>query len=328
MKLFKKVLLLVVLLMCSLVMFGCTENGEDVPVVGVLQLVTHGALDNARVGFVEGLKSAGYIDGQNIKLVVKNPEADTPTLNQMATDLVRSCDLVLAIATPAATALQSAAKAQGKDIPILFTAVTDAEDAQLVVSNANPGGNITGTSDMNPVADQIDLIKELVGGIKKFGLIYNTDEANSRVQANMAKEEASKVGLEVREITVTDANAIATTVKQLINDGSEALYIPTDNLMASNMPAIVSVCEEFKIPVICGEESMVVAGGTITYGINYTKLGKQTAAMAVKILTGTKPADIAVETQGAEDLAISVNYENLEKIGLTLPDSIKDRVEK
>ena len=294
--------------------------------VGILQLVTHDALGAAKDGFIAGLKEAGFEDGKNIKLTVKNPEADTATMNQMAEELVRSCDIVLAIATPAATALQTAAETTGRKIPILFTAVTDAVEAQLVETNEKPGGRITGTSDINPVTDQIDLLKELLPSATKFGILYNISEVNSQVQARLAKEEGAKQGLTAVEKTATDAASLPSVVQQLINDGVSAIYLPTDNLVAANMPAIVEKCENAKIPTICGEGGMVTNGGTITYGINYFNLGKQTAAMAVKIINGTKPSALPVETQPASQLEISANLESLRKMGIELPESIRNRM--
>ena len=330
MKLLKKLMVLVLLVLTVFITVGCKKkesgDGSEKTKVGILQLVTHGALDQAREGFIAGLKDAGFEDGKNIEITVKNPEADTATMTQMAQELVRTCDLVLAIATPAAIAVQSAANTLEKDIPILFTAVTDAVDAQLVASNENPGGNITGTSDMNPVAAQVDLIKELIPGIKKFGIIYNVSEPNSLVQANLAKAEAEKQGLTVIEKTVTEANAIVTTANQVVSEGAEAFYLPTDNLIASNMPAIAQVCEDKKIPTICGEESMVVAGGTITYGVNYFNLGKQTAGQAAKILKGEKAGSIPVGFQPDNELSLAVNEEMVAKIGLVIPESIKERM--
>ena len=326
MNILKKILVLLVLVCTGFLAVGCKE--EKQVKVGILQLVTHSALGAAKDGFIAGLKEAGYEDGKNIKIVLKNPEGDTPTLNQMAEELVRTCDIVLAIATPAATAVQTAAETTGRDIPILFTAVTDAVDAQLVESNENPGGNITGTSDINPVTDQIDLIKELLPGVKKFGILYNISEPNSIVQARLAKEEAAKQSLEVVELTATDAQSLPSVTQQLINDGVEAIFLPTDNLIASNMPAVVEKAEAAKVPTICGEGGMVENGGTITYGINYFNLGKQTAAMAAKILKGAKPSELPVETQPADLLEITANLESLRKMEIELPESLKNKMNK
>ena len=337
MSIIKKLFVIIVLLFVGFLFVGCEKSGgkdEIIPIdktktinVGILQLVTHDALGAAKDGFIAGLKEAGFEDGKNIKLTVKNPEADTATMNQMAEELVRSCDIVLAIATPAATALQTAAETTGRKIPILFTAVTDAVEAQLVETNEKPGGRITGTSDINPVTDQIDLLKELLPTATKFGILYNISEVNSQVQARLAKEEGTKQGLTAVEKTATDAASLPSVVQQLINEGVSAIYLPTDNLVAANMPAIVEKCENAKIPTICGEGGMVTNGGTITYGINYFNLGKQTAAMAVKIINGTKPSALPVETQPADKLEISANLESLRKMGIELPESIRNRMQ-
>ena len=321
----KRFLFLLVLVCLGLVFVGCEKS---VTKVGILQLATHPALGAAKDGFIQGLEDAGFKDGKNIEIILKNPEGDSAILNQMAADLVRSCDIVLAIATPAAIAVQTAAETNGKDIPILFTAVTDAVDAQLVASNEKPGGNITGTSDINPVTDQIDLMKELLPGIKKFGILYNASEPNSIVQARLAKEEAAKHEIAVIEKTVTDVQGLPSAVQQLINDGAEAFYLPTDNLVATSMPTIVEKTNAAKVPTVCGEGGMVSSGGSITYGINYFNLGKQTAAMAAKIINGTKPADIPVETQPAAQLEVSANLAAFEEMGIVIPDSIKNRLAK
>lgn len=329
MKLFKRIFVIMIMAFCFIGFVGCKKKEEKKFEIGILQYVTHGALDAARVGFIEGLKANGLEEGKNINITVRNPEAVDATNLQMATELVRKCDLVLGIATPSAVALQSAALNEGKELPILFTAVTDAVAAQLVESNEKPGGNITGTSDINPVADQIDLLKELLPSAKKFGVLYCIYEVNSKVQADAANAQAKKVGLTCDIKTFSEAAEIGGVVSALIKDGAEALYLPTDNLVASNIQTVVQACEDAKIPTICGEGSMVDAGGTITYGVNYTNLGKQTALMAKKILLdNVKPSAIPVETQPASELDISVNEEGLAKINLELPQSIKDKIKK
>ena len=334
MKLFKQVVLCSSLLASTLVFTSCGGSGASsssssasIVNVGILQYVTHGALDQATEGFEAGLKEAGLIDGTNIKLTFQNPESDESSLSAMAKTMVRDNDLVLAVATPAATALQAAAKAQNSDCKILFTAVTDAVSAGLVSSNAAPGGNITGTSDMNPVAEQIDLIKEMLPSIAKVGIIYTISETNSEVQAKLAKAQAEKIGLSTIVSTISDATEITSVARKLISDGAEVIYVPTDNILASNMPALTQVAYESKIAVVCGEPNMVTVGGTISLGIDYFALGKQTATMAADIIkNGKSTATMAVQTQSLADCSLAVNEDALSKIGLTLPDSIKSRL--
>lgn len=359
----KSLLVLVLMFVCSLVFVGCGEcehnyvNGkcekcdeahdckyvdgvcscgakeedkgkeEKVVKVGVLQLMSHDALGLATEGFKEGLIKAGYVENSTIEFVIKNPEGDETAMNTMANELVRTCDIVLGNATPAAVALQIAASNNGKkDLPILFTSVTDAVEAGLVASNEKPGGNITGTSDASAVEDQVKLVKEVLPEAKKLGIIYNVSEVNSRVQAEAAKKQAEDLGMEVEVKTVSEAGEITSTVSQLGIDGCEALFIPTDNLIANNMAAVAQGALQHKILVVAGEGSMVMNGGHITIAVDYKKLGEQTAELAVKILKGEKPADLAVVTQSLDELSFVANLENLEAIDVELPQSIKDKL--
>lgn len=330
--------LVMVLMLSALCLVSCggeKKNGysynlreKDQIKVGILQLVTHNALGSAKDGFIAELAKKGFVDGDKIKITVKNPEGDSATLNQMATDLVRNNDIVLGIATPAAVALQNACNLEDRNIPVLFTAVTDAVEAGLVEKNEAPGKNVTGTSDINPVEDQINLIKELVPTATKFGIIYNVSEVNSKVQADAATAQGNKVGLETIIKTVSDASSLATTAKAAISAGAQVIYLPTDNLIASNMPTIVEACNELNILTVCGEGGMVDAGGAIAYGIDYTALGAQTADMAVEIINGADVSKMAVQTQPATDLAISINEATLAACNFELPQSIKDRLTK
>lgn len=320
MKLLKKlfVLTLFVFSLCALV--GCEKDEKTK--IGILQYTTINALDNARVGFIERLKENGFIEGENITIIVSNPEADPTNLEIMAKDLVRKCDLVLGIATPAAVALQAACKNEGKNIPILFTAVTDAVDAELVESNSNPGANITGTSDMNPINEQIEIIQKIIPNIKKMGVLYTVSETNSKVQADAAASKASELGIECEFGQVTGTNDITQITRNLINSGAEALYIPTDNNLAKNMPAVVEVANSLNIPTIVGESGMCLNGGLITLGINYTELGKITGEMAAKILNGTSPKDLSVAQLSIEQCDFTVNMDTLNALNIEIPADI------
>ncbi len=320
----KKIVLLLLVVLSAVTIIGCGGNSGKV-VVGILQTATHSALDDAREGYIEALKANGYADAE---FVVKNPEGDTTTMNTMATDLVRSSDIVLGIGTPAAVALQSARSNEQIDITILFTAVTDPVSAGLMADASKPT-DITGTNDMNPVAEQVNLIIELIPNIKKLGVLYNVAEPNSAVQAEMVKEQAALKGVEVVVKTVSEAMEINIMTSSLINDEKvEAIYLPTDNLIASNMNAVAAVCTEFKVPTICGESGMLAGGGTLTYSISYKALGKLTGEMAAKILSGTPCSEIPSTSVDASGLEVVINEEVLKQLGIEVPQSIKDKLNK
>ena len=319
----KKILLVFVVLFTVLSVASCEK--EKKVTVGILLTATHSALDNAKDGFIEALKANGYEDAE---FVVRNPEGDSTTMNSMATELVRKSDIVLGIGTPAAVALQSARDAEEIDITVLFTAVTDPVSAGLMNDTAHPT-DITGTNDMNPVADQVDLILELAPGIKKLGVLYNVAETNSQVQAEMVKAQAAKKGVEVVVKTVSEAIEISAATTALIQtEGVEAIYLPTDNLMAANMPAVAAVADELKVPTVCGESGMVAAGGTITYSINYKALGYLTGEMAAKILSGTPCSNVPSTSVDASGLEVAINDNSIENLGIEVPQSIKDKLNK
>ena len=294
---------------------GC--NSKKVIKIGVVQLVEHPALDASYQGFVDGLKDAGYVNGENIKVDYQNAQGEQANCVTIAQKLVSDRnDIILAIATPAAQAVANLTT----EIPVLITAVTDPESAQLVNSNKLPGTNVTGTSDLTPCAAQIDLLKRLIPNAKKVAMLYCSSEENSRFQANLAKEACDKVGLSYVDATVSNTNEVQQVVQSLAGK-VDAIYTPTDNMIASCMATVSMVANEAKIPVIVGEDGMVQGGGLATYGINYYELGKQTAAMAVDILkNGKKPAEMPVQYLSTCDF--SYNKDTAELLGITIPEDL------
>lgn len=283
----------------------------------------HAALTAAREGFMEAIKDAGL----NVTFKYQNANGVEADQNTMAKSLVAKSALTLGIGTGASLSLQAAALNAGSTNPILFTAVTDPVDAGLVNTMEAPGGYITGASDMNPVAAQIDLIKECLPDAKKIGIFYTQSETNSKVQADQAKEEAIKQGLEVEIATCTDSSDIAANINTLCGSKNiDALYIPTDNNVAAHMQPVKNAVENYHILTIAGEESIMAAGGHITLSISYKELGRRTGEMAVKILKdGVKPADLPVVSMTAAECSYVMCSANAEAAGVTIPDSVKTK---
>ena len=294
-----------------------TNAPEGMITIGILQYVTHNALDSAREGFVKALADNGFTEGVNVIFDVQNAQADGNNLSTMSNRFVNNkVDLVLAIATPAAQSIASLTN----DIPILFTAVTDPVDARLVASAEAPSGNVTGTNDMNPIAEQFDLLVKLVPEAKTVGIMFTSSEDNSVLQAGIAKTEAEKRGLTVVERTVTNANDVQQAAQSLVGK-CDAIYVPTDNTLASAIPTLGAVAEEAKIPVICGEANMVLGGGFATLGINYFNLGYQTGEMAVRVLNGESTATMPVESLKEFDFTINGNV--ADALGITIPEDLQ-----
>lgn len=324
MKSFKHLLLTVLVLALTFVFVGC---GKDVKTIGILQPVEHDALGLARQGFIDALKEAGFEDGVNIKIDYQNANGVEADIVSLAKSLTSKCDLTLGIGTGASTALQAAQVNSGVTNPILFTAVTDPVTSGLVESNAKPGGYITGSSDANPVEAQIDLIKECIPTADKIGILYTQSETNSEVQANQAEAQAVKAGLQVVRMTCTDTSDLVQTATKLCStEGIDAIYIPTDNLIAANMASVKAALEEYNVLCVCGEESMMASGGHITLSINYYELGKKAGKMAALILKGEKaPADIPIATMALEECEYLMCTENIQKANINIPDSVKTK---
>ena len=300
----------------GLVAAGCgqqTQQGEKTYKVGIVQLVEHSSLDDANRGFVDGLKERGYEEGKNLTIDRQNAQADQSNLQNIVQRFISDkVDLICAIATPA---VQSAANAT-KDIPIVGTAVTDYVSAKVVASNDAPGGNVTGTSDLAPIAEQIDLLIQLYPNAKTIGTIYSSSEINSEIQVKAMTEYAQSKGLTVRTATISTVNDIQQAAQSMVN----VFYEPTDNVIASAIPTLTSITDPAGKGVICGYVGGVAAGALATKGIDYYKLGVQTGNMAADIFEGKKPATMPIET--AHDLTVVINKKNAEKIGLTIPADV------
>ena len=281
--------------------------------IGAIQLVEHPALDASYKGFVDGLKAAGYEDGKNIKLMYENAQGEQSNCVTIADKFIsQRCDIIFAIATPAAQAVAN----KTETTPILVTAVTDPKTAGLVESNEKPGTNVTGTSDLTPCAAQIQLLKKLLPNTKKVAMLYCSSEENSRFQINLAKAECDRQGLTYVDATVSNTNEVQQVVQSLVGK-VDAIYTPTDNMIASTMATVSLVTTPAKIPVITGEDGMVQGGGLATYGINYYELGKQTAKMAVEVINGKRPRDMPI--QYLDKCDFTYNKETAAALGITIP---------
>lgn len=311
--------LLTLLTVASFLLVGCgsgegSGDSDSTYKIGVLQLMTHEALNSAYEGFKDGLKEAGI----EAEFDFQNGEGEQTTLAQMSSQIVNNNpDMILAIGTTAAQTLQ----AETNEIPIVGTAITDYEETKLVATNEAPGGNITGTSDGCPMDAQIDLLQKLAPNAKNVGIIYTSSEQNSEIQAKQAEAELIKRGLTPVIKTVAGKNEINDTMESFVGK-VEAIYIPTDNNIASAMASVDLVATPNNIVTIVGCNTMCGDGGTASMGVDYYKLGKQTAAQAAKILKGeATPSEMPIET--LEDLDYYYNSDILKKLNLQWPSDLE-----
>lgn len=289
--------------------------------IGINQLVEHPSLDAAREGFQSAFFDNGYTEGENITFDIQNAQGDQGTATSIANKFVTDkVDLILAIATPAAQATAQAVA----DIPVLFTAVTEPQEAGLVESWEEPGKNVTGTSDLNPVEKQLALIPEIAPAAKTVGIVYSSGEINSQVQVNKAKGAAKELNLELELVAISNKSEVLQAAQSLVGK-VDAFYVPTDNTVVDALETIIQVAEENRLPLIVGEGDSVKRGGLATYGLDYKQLGYQTGEMAMRILEGEDPAKMPVETQ--EDVKLIVNKSAAKRMGIELPQELLDKAD-
>ncbi|TIH20009.1 ABC transporter substrate-binding protein [Marinifilum sp. JC120] len=312
----KKILLFLVLLFMVTVP---VIHSAQTHTVSISQIVEHPSLDAMRDGFKDRLKEAGFDVIYNEHIAQGNQATNIQIANQIKGE---SPDLVLTITTPSSQAVAQ----KIKDIPVLFTGVTDPVAAGLVKSLMHPGKNISGMTDLSPVLRQVELIKEFLPEVKTIGTIYNAGEANSIVLTNLLKEVCKDFGIKVEEASVANSSGVYQAAKSLVGK-CDAIYIPLDNTVVSGLEAAIKVCRQNKLPIFSADTDSVERGTVAAIAVDYYRMGLQTADMAARILGGkAKTADMPVET--LQNLRLFVNEKAAARMGVKIPKQVMDRADE
>ncbi|KII79714.1 ABC transporter substrate-binding protein [Vibrio renipiscarius] len=287
--------------------------------VAVSQIVEHPALDATREGLIDGLKARGYEQGKNLEFDYKTAQGNPAIAVQIARQFVgERPDVLVGIATPTAQALVAATR----DIPVVFTAVTDPVGAKLVNQLEQPGKNVTGLSDLSPVAQHVELIKEILPDVKTIGVVYNPGEANAVALVNLLKDSAKQHGIEIIEATALKS-ADVQSATQVIAAKSDVIYAATDNTVASAFEGMIVAANQSKTPVLGGATSYVEKGAIAGLGFDYYQVGVQTAAYVADILEGKAPGTLDVKVAEGSDLV--VNTKVAKALGIEIPTSVLER---
>ncbi|HFH9925232.1 TPA: tryptophan ABC transporter substrate-binding protein [Streptococcus suis] len=299
-----------------------STNSTEKVKIGVLQFVTHDSLDEIYKGIKAGLEEGGYKTTENLSIDFMNAEGDQSQVQTMSKKLVdNGNELLIGIATPAAQGLANATT----ELPIIMGAVTDPVGANLVTDLKNPGGNITGVSDQTPVADTVSLIKEITPDAKTIGVLYSSNEDNSKIQVAEFKAAAEEAGYTVLEYAVASSNELASTV-EVASSKVDALFTPVDNTVASAFSTVVSVANKSKTPIFTSVEDMVEGGGIASVTLSQYDLGVATGKMTAKILDGANPADTPVQI--FNEGTVVVNQKVAKELGITLSDDVINQASK
>lgn len=324
MKKLKRVLAVLISALLVAAMFAACSNGEgkkpeeEKVRVAILQYMPHASLDNCTEGVEKALDAAGI---SHTIQIGNSGSADTDCQSYAAKMAVSDYDMIIAVATPAAISAFSAVKSASANIPVVFCAVSDPVEAKIVDSLETPGGNCTGTADAFDIKGQVALIKQLQPDIKKLGVLYTTSEANSISQIRTLEAECKAAGIELVKQGITDANELASASASLIPK-VDAITNLTDNNVVDNMGVFLPQAEKAKIPVYGSEIEQVKKGCFASASLDYVALGEQTGKMAVDILNGGKAAETPVLT--VMDSFTVINTDVAKKLGITIPDSLKD----
>jgi putative ABC transport system substrate-binding protein len=298
---------------------ACKDEG--VIKVGISQVVTHPALDATRQGVVDGLADQGYVEGDNIEIDYQNSEGDPSLFDTIAEKFVGDkVDAIVTIATP--NTLSAIAAAKDTDVPVIFTAVTDPAGSGMVESwESHPDDNVTGVSDMIAVADDVDLITQIVPDIKTIGTLFNDGEANSVFLVEKLNEACDELGITIVEKPVSTSADVLTAAQSLVGQ-VDVIWIGTDNTVVSGLEALIGVCEEEGIPFFPSDHESVERGGIACYGFDYYDIGYQTGEMVARILEGANAAEIPVEK--GKIVSLSINTAAAERMGVTIPQDLID----
>lgn len=325
----KKITLIAAALLGMAVLGGCTAKpggqnaaGETVYKIGVTQFADHPSLDNCREGFIEGLKENGFEEGKNIEIEVKNAQNDAAMNTQIAQSFASSKDLVCGIATPSAQALYAAC--YEKKIPVIFNAISDPVEAKLAKSDTEAMQGVSGISDRLPVADQLQLIRDILPDAKKIGILYTTSEANSISTLETYRELAPQYGFEIVDKGIAKQAEVTQAADVLLNE-VDCISNMTDNTVVAALAVVLDKANAKGVPVFGSEEEQVKNGCIASAGLDYVQLGKQAGAMAAKVLKGADIATLPYET--LQETKYTVNNQAAAALGIQIPEAVAAKAE-
>ncbi len=299
------------------------HSTNKIPKVGVLQLLSHPALDEINRGLDDTLKEHGYVNGKNIQIIFQNAQGDQSNLRTISNQFVQdNVDVAVGIATPSVQSLKKATST----IPIVMGAVTDPKGFGIVPSNTHPGGNITGVSDQAPLADQLKLMKQIMPNMKRLGIIYTSSDMSATTETNKMEKLAKAQGIDVSVSSISNINDLE-QVGTSLSQNVDAIFVPTDNTIASGMKLLSSIAAKQNVPVFPAATTMVKDGGLATLGLSQYELGQKAGEDVVKILQHkAKPADMPVTFIKKGHLII--NEKMAKKLNITIPDSVVKKAQK
>jgi putative tryptophan/tyrosine transport system substrate-binding protein len=300
--------------------FVVSADASDVKTVSIIVMNDTPQLLEVKQGLIDGLAKHGYVEGKNLKIDFKSAQGNFGTAQQIVRQFVGDRpDVIVPITTPTS----QAAVAATKDIPIVFSTVTDPVSAKLVPSIKHPGGNATGVADLIPTDKQLEVIKRLVPKLKSLGLLYDPSLDNARSTVESVKGLAPKMGFTTVESAAMGLNNVPAAAQALVGR-VDAMFVPNDTTIYGAFEAVVKIGQEAKVPVFTAERRSVQRGAVATVGFDFVQMGRVTSDLVDKVLRGTKPGDLDVVFMKdlSDSLGLYVNKASAEKMGVTIPPDV------
>lgn len=314
-------LVLALTMFLSLCAFASAEE-EKTYTIGIIQFADHPSLDNCREGFIAGMEEAGFVEGVNVTYIYQNAQSSVSDCSLIAENMLNTCDMICAIATPAAQAAYNAC--DGTGVPVIYTAVSDPIAADLAGEDKLGVGNVTGTSDELPVAAQLALIHAMLPEAKTVGILHTTSETNSDSTLATYRALAAEYSLEIVDKGIADISELYLALDALLSQVDCTTNL-TDNTVVSGLELVLEKSREAGKPVFGSEVEQVKNGCVAAAGIDYVLLGRQTGMMAARVLNGEEAQQIAFETFA--DAFLYANEEAMAEFGITLPAEYAENTE-
>jgi putative tryptophan/tyrosine transport system substrate-binding protein len=299
---------------------GRPTSAAETKSIAIITMVDTPQLVEVKDGVIKGLAAHGYVDGKNLKINFKSAQSNFGTAQQIARQFIGEApDVIVSITTPASQAVVAATK----DLPVIFTVVTDPVSAKLISSKTHPGGNVSGISDVVPTERQIGLVREIVPGLKTLGLLYDSASDSSRASAESIKALGPKMGFTVVEAAAMGLNNVASAAQSLVGR-VDAIFVPNDTTVYAAFESVVKVAQDAHVPLFSAERRSVQRGSIGTVGFDFGQIGVKTADMIYKVLSGTKPGDMDViyMVDEPDTLGLYLNKASAEKMGVTIPKAL------
>jgi len=316
-------ILALALAVALLMLAGCSNRGEELYTIGVFQFSSNAVLDRTIEGFLQAMTDAGYKDGENVRYQFRNAQADIPTAQLIARQLVASdVDLIFVVSTPALQAVLN----EVEETPVVFGAVANPYIVGAGQSAEEHRPNVTGASSTAPMRQTMELMLEALPDTRRVGVMWDPANANTHYEMEVAREAAAELGLEIVEVTISGSNEVLQGAQSLSTKDIDAFFTVLDNVVMDAFDSLAKVADQERIPLIAPATSLAEQGAAIGVGWDYSDNGYLSGQLVVRVMKGEDPADIPFQPLAKK--LVYVNLDAAQRQGITLPQELIEQADQ